>query len=57
MNGNMLRTDKIISIIVPSYNMEKYLPKCLGSLVVAPDQMERLEVLVVKTQTFLTQRY
>ena len=37
----------ILSIIVPSYNMEKYLPKCLGSLVVAPDQMERLEVLVV----------
>lgn len=38
---------KILSIIVPSYNMEKYLPKCLGSLVVAPELMERLEVLVV----------
>lgn len=39
--------DKILSIIVPSYNMEQYLPKCLGSLIVAPELMERLEVLVV----------
>ena len=38
---------KILTVIVPSYNMEKYLPKCLGSLVVAPELMERLEVLVV----------
>ena len=39
--------EKTLSVIVPSYNMEKYLPKCLGSLVVAPELMERLEVLVV----------
>lgn len=38
---------KILTIIIPSYNMEKYLPKCLGSLAVAPELMERLEVLVV----------
>ena len=38
---------RILSIIVPSYNMEKYLPKCLGSLVLAPEQMDRLEVLIV----------
>lgn len=38
---------KILSVIIPSYNMEKYLPKCLGSLVVSPALMERLEVLVV----------
>lgn len=38
---------KILSVIVPSYNMEKYLPKCLGSLVVSAELMERLEVLVV----------
>ena len=37
----------ILSVIVPSYNMEAYLPKCLGSLIVAPELMERLEVLVV----------
>ena len=40
-------SEKILSIIVPSYNMEKYLPKCLGSLAVAPELMEQLEVLVV----------
>ena len=40
-------SEKTLSIIVPSYDMEKYLPKCLGSLVVAPELMERLEVLVV----------
>lgn len=39
--------DKILTIIIPSYNMEKYLPKCLGSLIVAPELMEKLEVLVV----------
>lgn len=39
--------DKLLTVIIPSCNMEKYLPKCLGSLVVATDQMERLEVLVV----------
>ena len=39
--------EKILSVIVPSYNMEKYLPKCLGSMVVASELMERLEVLVV----------
>lgn len=40
-------SEKILSIIVPSYNMEKYLPKCLGSLIVSPELMERLEVMVV----------
>ena len=43
----MFASSKILPVIVPSYNMEKYLPKCLGSLVVAPELMERLEVLVV----------
>ncbi len=38
---------KTLSIVIPSYNMEAYLPKCLGSLVIAPEWMEKLEVLVV----------
>ena len=38
---------KYLSVIVPAFNMEKYLPKCLDSLVVAPELMERLDVLVV----------
>lgn len=40
--------NKLLSIIVPSYNMEKYLPKCLGSLVVDdPSLLEKLDVIVV----------
>lgn len=37
---------KILSIIIPSYNMEKYLPYCLDSLLVHSHQ-EELEVLVI----------
>lgn len=37
---------KILSIIIPSYNMEKYLPYCLDSLLVYNHQ-ELLEVLIV----------
>ena len=44
----MEQSRKILSVVVPSYNMEAYLPRCLGSLVV-PDGtlMKRLDVLVV----------
>lgn len=41
-------TMKILSIIVPSYNMEAYLPKCLGSLVIDDRELfEKLDVIVV----------
>lgn len=41
-------SDKILSIIVPSYNMEAYLPKCLGSLVIDDkDLFQKLDVIVV----------
>lgn len=39
--------EKTLSLIIPTYNMEKYLDKCLGSLLVDAWGMERLEVLVV----------
>lgn len=39
--------DKILTLIIPSYNMEAYLPKCLGSLVVSLELMDKLEVIVV----------
>ena len=40
--------DKILTIIVPSYNMEAYLPKCLGSLIVDDKELlQRLDVIVV----------
>ena len=42
--------DKLLTIIVPTYNMEMYLDKCLTSLIVGePDceVMRKLEVLVI----------
>ncbi len=40
--------DKILSIIVPSYNMQPYLPKSLGSLVIDDKELlQKLDVLVV----------
>lgn len=37
--------NKILSLIIPSYNMERYLHQCLSSLIV--DNLEDVEVLVV----------
>ena len=39
--------EKLLSIIIPTYNMEKYLHKCLDSLIVSDENMKKLEVLVV----------
>ncbi|MGM9833221.1 MAG: glycosyltransferase family 2 protein [Candidatus Limisoma sp.] len=38
--------DKLLTIVVPVYNTEKYLRKCLDSLIV-PDFLSQLEVLIV----------
>jgi len=41
-------TNKLLSIVVPSYNMEKYLPKCLDSLIVDDEiKFHQLDVIVV----------
>lgn len=40
--------EKILSIIVPTYNMEKYLQKCLSSVIVNDSELfSKLEVIVV----------
>lgn len=39
-------TDKILTVIVPTYNMERYLEYCLSSLCAAPNR-ELLEILVI----------
>lgn len=39
--------EKTLTIIIPTYNMEKYLRKCLDSLIMSDENMDRLEVLVV----------
>ena len=39
--------NKILTIVVPTYNMQDYLNRCLDSLVVKPELMPQLEVLVI----------
>ena len=39
--------NKTITIIVPTYNMEKYLHNCLSSLVISDSYLKYLEVIVV----------
>lgn len=39
--------NKILTIIIPTYNMEKYLRHCLDSLIIDEEGMKRLEVLIV----------
>lgn len=39
---------KILTVIIPSYNMEAYLPKCLGSLIIDDKELlQKLDVIVV----------
>ena len=39
--------EKILTIVIPTYNMQDYLRRCLYSLVVPEEQMKQLEVLVI----------
>lgn len=39
--------DKLLTIVIPTYNMQAYLHRCLDSLLLPDKQMEQLEVLVV----------
>ena len=43
----MATDDKVLTMIVPAYNMEKYLATCCESVVVPSELMEHLEVIVV----------
>ena len=38
---------KILSVIIPTYNMEKYLRRCLDSLIIDEEGMKQLEVLII----------
>lgn len=42
-----MESNIILTVLVPVYNTEDYLDKCLGSLVVSKELMDILEVLVV----------
>ena len=39
--------NKLLTIVVPTYNMQAYLHRCLDSLLVSEEQMQQLEVLVI----------
>lgn len=39
--------EKLLSIIIPTYNMERYLPKCLDSLIIEEHLMSQLDIIVV----------
>lgn len=39
--------EKLLTVVIPTYNMENYLRRCLDSLIVSDENMQRLEVLVV----------
>lgn len=43
--------EKLLTVVVPVYKVEQYIHKCLDSLIVADEWMERVEVLVVNDGT------
>jgi Glycosyltransferases involved in cell wall biogenesis len=42
---------KLLTIVVPVYKVEEYINKCLDSLVVSPELMERMDVLIINDGT------
>ena len=40
---------KVLTVLVPTYNVEKYLRRCLDSLLL-PEVLEEIEVLVVNDE-------
>ena len=43
--------DKILTVVVPVYKVEKYINKCLDSLIVPDELMDQLEVIIVNDGT------
>ena len=42
---------KVLSIVIPVYKVEKYINKCLDSLILPPEQMEKMEIIVINDGT------
>lgn len=42
---------KLLTIVVPVYKVEPYINKCLDSIVISPDLMQKLEVIIVNDGT------
>lgn len=43
--------DKLLSIVIPVYKVEKYINKCLDSLLVPQEQLELLDVVIINDGT------
>lgn len=43
--------NKLLSIVIPVYKVEKYIHQCLDSVIVSPEEMEQIEVIVVNDGT------
>lgn len=43
--------NKILSIVIPVYNVEKYIRKCLDSLIVSEDLMKLLDIVIINDGT------
>ena len=39
--------NKLLTLVIPTYNMERFLPECLNTLIVDDEHMRLLEVLIV----------
>lgn len=44
-------SNKLLSIVIPVYKVEKYIRQCLESVIVTPELMQKLEVIVVNDGT------
>jgi len=42
---------KLLTIVIPVYKVEQYINKCLDSLIIAPELMEKMDVLIVNDGT------
>ncbi|MBR4803969.1 MAG: glycosyltransferase family 2 protein, partial [Bacteroidales bacterium] len=42
---------KLLTIVVPVYKVEKYINKCLDSLIIAPELMDKMDVLIINDGT------
>ena len=43
--------NKLLTVVVPVFKVEKYINKCLDSLIVSDEQMQKVEVIVVNDGT------
>ena len=39
--------NKILSVCIPTYNMERLLARCLDSFIIEKEYMDKLEIIVV----------